>query len=68
MKTVLCALLLLTVPFTAQAKTKEFTILGNQKIKAEVKRGMPLPAEKDGVRIEAAAFRTGAEGLAGLVD
>jgi len=63
MKTLIFALALLAVPATSRAATQEFTILGDQKIKAEVKKGVPLPAEKNGVRIEAAAFRTGGDGL-----
>lgn len=41
---------------TAFAKTKTFTILGDQKIKAEVRGGMPLPAEKEGIKVEGAGF------------
>jgi hypothetical protein len=51
--------LLLCFAAAAHAKPKEFTILGDQKIMAEVERGMPLPAEKDGIKIEAAAFVIG---------
>src|SRR5262245_19666092 len=56
MKTTRYITLLLCLATLAYAKTKEFTVLGDVKIKAEVERGMPLPAEKDGIRIEAAAF------------
>ena len=43
----------------AHARPKEFTILDGEKIKADVSRGMPLPAEKDGIKIEVAAFMIG---------
>jgi len=59
MKIVRYLLLLLGLASAASAKPKEFTILGGEKIKAEVERGMPLPAEKDGIKIEAAAFMVG---------
>lgn len=51
--------LLLCLATTVFAKSREFTILGGEKIKAEVERGMPLPAEKDGIKIEVAAFMIG---------
>ena len=41
---------------TTFAKTKTFTILGDQKIEAEVQDGMPLPVEKDGIKVEGAGF------------
>jgi hypothetical protein len=41
------------------AKPQEFTILGSEKIMAETERGMPLPAEKDGIKISVAAFMVG---------
>lgn len=59
MKTVRCFVLLCCLATAAFAKPKEFTILGGQKITAEVERGMPLPAEKDGIKIEVAAFGIG---------
>ena len=63
MKIVRYLVLLLCIAAAIHAKSKEFTILGKQKIQAEVKRGVPLPAEKGGVRIESAAFRIGDAGL-----
>lgn len=51
--------LLFCLTAAAFAKPKEFTILGGEKIKAEVERGMPVPAEKDGIKIEVAAFMIG---------
>lgn len=56
MKTAPSLVLLLCLATAAHAKPKEFTILGGQKVLAEVAKGMPLPAEKDGIKIEAAAF------------
>jgi hypothetical protein len=41
------------------AATKTFTILGDQKIKAEVQGGMPLPAEKNGIKVIGAGFVMG---------
>jgi hypothetical protein len=43
---------------TAFARQKEFTILDGQKIKVAFERGMPLPADHDGVRIEVVAIAT----------
>lgn len=43
----------------AHGRTKEYTILGGQTIKAEVRDGMPLPAQKAGVVIEGAGFALG---------
>ena len=55
--------LALTMAAPLAARSKEFTILGREKIKAQVQDGMPLPAEKDGIRIEAAALGMSADGL-----
>jgi hypothetical protein len=52
-------IILLCLATTTLAATKEFTILGDQKITAKVKRGMPLPAEKTGIKIEGAGFVIG---------
>jgi hypothetical protein len=41
---------------TTFGKTKTFTILGDQKIEAEVQDGMPLPVEKYGIKVEGAGF------------
>jgi hypothetical protein len=54
--------ILLTVAI-ASAKQKEFTVLGGQKIKAEVENGMPVPAEKNGLKVQAAAFMIGGGNL-----
>ena len=51
-----CLVFLLCIATTAFAKTKEYTILGDQKVKAKVQDGMPLPAEKAGITIEGAGF------------
>jgi hypothetical protein len=59
MKTLRYLVLLTCVAIAAYAKTKEFTISGGGKIKAEFQHGMPLPAEKGGIKIEAAAFMFG---------
>jgi len=50
---------LLCIVTCAFAGTKEFTILGDQKIKAKVQDGMPLPAEQSGITIEGAGFALG---------
>ena len=47
------------------AKTKTLTILGDQKIQAEVQDGMPLPVEKDGIKVEGAGFLMAEGKLAG---
>jgi len=57
-KTCLFALLLCAAS-VAVAETKEYTVLGNQKIKAKAQDGMPLPAAKDGVTIQGAGFALG---------
>ena len=59
MKTTRYLILLLCLATAALAKPKEFTILGGEKITAEVERGVPLPVAKDGIKIEAAAFMIG---------
>lgn len=59
MKTTRHLVLLLCLAAASLGKQKEFTILGSEKIKAEVERSMPLPAEKDGIKIEVAAFMIG---------
>jgi hypothetical protein len=41
------------------AETKKYTVLGNHEIEAKVQDGMPLPAEKSGITIEAAGFALG---------
>lgn len=56
-------LLALCLPGALLAKLREITILGGEKIKAEFQGSMPLPAEKDGIRIEAAAFMVGGGNL-----
>jgi hypothetical protein len=58
-KTTRYLFLLFCLASAALAKPKEFIILGGEKIKAEVERGMPLPAETDGIKIEVAAFMIG---------
>ena len=50
---------LLCITTAALAGTKEYTILGDQKIKASVRDGAPLPAEKSGISIEGAGFAIG---------
>ncbi len=57
MKTIIILFLALTV--ATFAKPKEFTILGGQKIKAEVENGMPKGAEGSGIAVKAAAFMIG---------
>jgi hypothetical protein len=52
-------ILLLCISTVACAGTKEYTILGDQKITAKVQGGMPLPAEKDGITVEGAGFALG---------
>lgn len=51
--------LFLSLITVAIGKPQEFTILGSEKIKAEVQQGMPLPAEKSGIKVEVAAFMVG---------
>lgn len=52
----LCLLFIATV---ACAETKEYTVLGNQKIRAKVQNGNPLPAEKNGITVVGAGFAFG---------
>ncbi|MES2737962.1 MAG: hypothetical protein V4672_16690 [Verrucomicrobiota bacterium] len=47
---------LLSLAVSAFAETQSFTILDGQKITAEMSGGLPLPAEKEGIKIEVAAF------------
>lgn len=47
---------LLCVATVACAATKEYIILGDQKITAKVQHGMPLPGEKSGITVEGAGF------------
>ena len=54
-----CLTFLLCVATVACAATKEYTVLGNQKITAKVRGGMPLPGEKDGITVEGAGFVLG---------
>jgi hypothetical protein len=52
-------LLFACIAVAAHARTKEFSISGGGKIKAEFQHGMPLPVEQAGIKIEAAAFMFG---------
>ena len=54
-----CLVFLFCIATTAFAETKVYTILGDQKVKAKVQDGMPLPAEKSGITIEGAGFALG---------
>lgn len=54
-----CLALMLCTASAAFASTREYTILGNQTITAEVYAGAPKPAKKDGITIEAAGFMIG---------
>ena len=56
------AIYLFCLLFTATvacAETQEYTVLGNQKIKAKVQNGMPLPAAKNGITVKGAGFAFG---------
>lgn len=59
MKLVHYALLSLCFIAVVSAKTKEFSIAGGEKITAAYDRGMPLPAEKAGIKIEVAGMMVG---------
>jgi hypothetical protein len=50
---------LLFVATVACGATKEYTVLGDQKITAKVQDGMPLPGEKGGITVEGAGFALG---------
>jgi hypothetical protein len=50
---------LLCIATIACAATKEYTILGDQKISAKVQDGLPLPGEKNGIKVEGAGFVLG---------
>jgi hypothetical protein len=55
--------LVLWMTTVAIGATTEFVILGGQKIKAETKRGVPVPASGDSITIQAAAFMLGPRDL-----
>jgi hypothetical protein len=54
-----CVIFLLSFASAAFAGTKEYTILGDQKVSAKVQDGMPLPQEKSGITVEGAGFALG---------
>lgn len=62
-KAIIPLLLALCAAVVAHGKTTELTISGGEKINAEFQRGMPVPAAKSGVRIQAAAFVLGGGSL-----
>lgn len=47
---------LLTLTTMGFAASQEFTILDGKKVTADMSNGLPRPAEKDGIKIEVAAF------------
>jgi hypothetical protein len=51
--------LVLCTASAAFAGTREFTILGNQTISAEVYAGVPKPAVQDGITVNTAGFMLG---------
>ena len=51
-------ILALCIPVLAFAKLKEFTVLGGEKIKAEVKGSMPLPAKRTVLRSRSPPLRS----------
>jgi len=55
----ICLALMLSTASAAFASTREYTILGNQTITAEVYAGAPKPAKKDGITVESAGFMLG---------
>jgi hypothetical protein len=54
-----CLALMLCSASAVFAGTREYTILGNQKINAEVYAGAPKPAKQDGITVETAGFMIG---------
>ncbi len=51
-----CLAFLLCIATVMCAATKEYTVLGDQKITAKTQDGMPLPAEKAGITVDGAGF------------